>query len=179
MALVIPGLGTVMKDGDWFVTEPRQVPALGGPCRFLIDGYNPQGDDAQDLAACVETFCSLDTSALKSASAHVFAYYQDVADDVASTTPGFPNIVQPDDVWDFVTLTREPLVQREELDGPWFVALENECAWEPEHGLMLVLKEGRTVTKVSGYDGHLTNRHAFADESVPETAVYWNPFAAR
>lgn len=78
-------------------------------------------------------------------------------------------------VWDFVTLTRQPVVQREQPGGPWFVALENECAWEPEHGLMLVLKEGRTVTKVSEYDGHLTNRHAFADDSIPEDAVYWRP----
>ena len=70
-------------------------------------------------------------------------------------------------------LTREPLVQREQRGGSWFVALENECAWEPEHGLMLVLKEGRAVTKVSEYDGHLTNGHAFANDSIPEDSVYW------
>lgn len=174
MALVIPGLGTVTQDGDWLVTEPREVPALGGRCRFLIDGYDPQ-EETRDLVACVEAFCSLDVSHLESASGHVFDYYRDVASEVASRTPGFPDISQPAQVWDFVTLTREPVVQREEDGGPWFVALENECAWEPEHGLMLVLKEGREVTKVSEYDGHLTNRHAFADDSIPESAVYWNP----
>ena len=75
-------------------------------------------------------------------------------------------------------LTREPFVQRELPGGPWFVALENECDWEPEHGLMLVFKGGRKITKISGYDGHLTNRHAFGDHSIPEDAVYWNPFSA-
>lgn len=72
-------------------------------------------------------------------------------------------------------LTEEPFVAREEPGGPWFVALENECGWEPEHGLMIVLKNGCVVTKVSPYDGHLTNRHAFGDERIPADAVYWNP----
>lgn len=40
MALLIPGLGTVTQDGDWLLTEPREVPALGGSCRFVIDGYD-------------------------------------------------------------------------------------------------------------------------------------------
>jgi len=175
MTLVIPGLGTVVEDGDWFVTEPRLVPVLGGPCRFVIDGYDPR-EDARDLVACVEAFSALDASALMAASAHVFDYYMDVAREVAAHEPDFPDIAQPTEVWDFVTLTREPFVQREEVGGPWFVALDNECAWESEHGLMLVLEEGRRVTKVSEYDGHLTNRHAFGDDSIPETAVYWNPF---
>jgi len=174
MVLVIPGLGMVTQEGDWLLTEPREVPALGGPCRFVIDGYDPQ-EEAHDLVACIEAFCSLGVSHLEAASAHVFDYYRDVASEVASRTPGFPIISEPAQVWDFVTLTREPVVQREEEGGPWFVALENECAWEPEHGLMLVLKEGREVTKVSDYDGHLTNRYAFADDSIPESAIYWNP----
>lgn len=175
MVLAISGLGTVTPDGDWLLTESREVPALGGPCRFVIDGYDLH-EEAQAIVACIDAFCSNGTSQLRAASSHVFDYYRDVATEVASTTPGFPRIAQPEQVWEFVTLTREPVVQREEVGGPWFVVLENECAWEPEHGLMLVLREGREVTKVSGYDGHLTNRDAYADSSIPERAVYWNPF---
>lgn len=172
--MVIPGLCTVTEDGGWLVTELRPVPALGGSCRFLIDGYDPQ-ESAHEIVACVEAFCSFDKSQLQEASVHVFEYYRDVAIEVGTHEPDFPNISQPDQVWDFVTLTREPVVLREQAGEPWFVALENECAWEREHGLMLVLKEGRAVTKVSAYDGPLTNRRAFADDSIPEDAVYWKP----
>lgn len=87
--------------------------------------------------------------------------------------PGFPRVPEHAGVWDFVTLTDAPHVRRDE--GTWFVVLDNECAWEPEHGLMIVLREGREVVKVSEYDGHLTNRHAFADDTIPEGAVYWSP----
>lgn len=33
--------------------------------------------------------------------------------------------------------------------------------WEEEHGLQLIVRDGRTVVKVGGYDGHLTNTDAF------------------
>jgi len=175
--LEIPGLGTLTQDGDWILTAPRPVPILGRACQFVIDGFEPP-EESRGLVACIEAFCSLDPSYLKSASAHVFDYYRDVARDIGSTAPGFPDISQPDQVWNFVRLTQQPFVQREAQGGHWFVALENECDWELEHGLMLVFKAGRELTKVSQYDGHLTNRHAFADVSIPEDAVYWNPFAA-
>lgn len=75
-----------------------------------------------------------------------------------------------------MTLTREPVVERGESGSPWFVVLDNECAWDREHRLMLVLAEGRAVTKVSECDGHLTDRHAYGDGSIPEEAVYGSPF---
>lgn len=167
MNFVIPGLGAVTHDGDWLVTDPRPVPALGKQCRFSIDGFEPQRSSA--LVACVDAFCSLRTADLLVASDDVFAYYQDVAAEVGDE-PGFPGISAAGDVWDFVELGSEPLLQFQ--DGSWFVVLENECAWEPEHGLMLVLREGRRITKVSEFDGHLTNRHAYGDDSIPEDAVY-------
>jgi hypothetical protein len=172
MEITIPGLGAVSEGDDGVVTQPRHVPVLGKLCRFLIDGYEPQY--AASLVECIEAFCSLSPSDLTAASDHVFAFYRDVAEQVAGE-PGFPEISEPADVWHFVSFTAEPIVQRDGAN--WFVVLENECAWEPEHGLMIVLKDGRHVTKVSEYDGHVTNRHAFGDDSIPEDAVYWSPFS--
>ena len=47
-------------------------------------------------------------------------------------------------------------------DGIYF-SLECNCDWEPEHGLQLILRDGTRITKVGGYDGHLTNADAFGD----------------
>ena len=52
-----------------------------------------------------------------------------------------------------------------------YVSIECECAWEPEHGLQLVLQEGRRVTKIGPYDGHLTNSDAFARPDL-EGVIY-------
>ncbi|WP_116951428.1 DUF6985 domain-containing protein [Jiangella endophytica] len=75
--------------------------------------------------------------------------------------PGFPQIPEPRAVWDFVELTGEPYVER--YEATWYVVLENECAWEPQHGLMIMLRDSRAVTKASAYDGHVTNRNAYGD----------------
>jgi hypothetical protein len=52
-----------------------------------------------------------------------------------------------------------------------YVSVECGCDWEVEHGLQLVFKNGLKVNKLGGYDGHLTNSDAFADESL-EDVVY-------
>ena len=43
---------------------------------------------------------------------------------------------------------------------------EANCDWEEEHGLMLVWRNGTTLTKVGGYDGHLTNVNAYANKKM-------------
>ncbi|WP_420847686.1 DUF6985 domain-containing protein [Natronosporangium hydrolyticum] len=47
-----------------------------------------------------------------------------------------------------------------------YVSIECECAWEPEHGLQIVFRDGAAVTKVGPYDGHLTNSAAYADDTL-------------
>jgi hypothetical protein len=66
-------------------------------------------------------------------------------------------IAGPEEVFDHVRFG-EITVERDgpEGDGPVFVSVECECAWEPEHGLQIVFREGRSVTKVGPYDGDLT-----------------------
>ncbi|WP_371681854.1 hypothetical protein [Labrenzia sp. VG12] len=48
-------------------------------------------------------------------------------------------------------------------DDVWYAIMEAECDWEIEHGLMMVWRNGTTLCKVGGYDGHLTNADAYGD----------------
>jgi hypothetical protein len=50
--------------------------------------------------------------------------------------------------------------------------LECECDWEPEHGLQIVFRDGREVTKVGPYDGHLTNSAAYANDDLDGIVYY-------
>ncbi|MFA1544590.1 DUF6985 domain-containing protein, partial [Actinomadura monticuli] len=45
-------------------------------------------------------------------------------------------------------------------------SLECECDWEQEHGLQMVFRDVRTVTKIGPCDGHLTNSAAWGDDSL-------------
>jgi hypothetical protein len=44
--------------------------------------------------------------------------------------------------------------------------------WEPEHGLQIVFRDGRAVTKVGPYGGHLTNSAAHADDTLDGIVYY-------
>jgi hypothetical protein len=74
------------------------------------------------------------------------------------------------DIWQYVSFGDTFIVTRE-VDGPYFEAgiyfdMECNCEWEVEHGLQFVIRGGDVVVKVGPYDGHPTNAHAYADETL-------------
>jgi hypothetical protein len=167
----IPGLGTVAKDAalGWYRSAPISVRILGDiACRFVVDGYDD--DPAQeDFHAAIRAFLALDRAAVEAAAPAIYAYYRDVMDDVlAAGDDGWcVEIGGPHDVLDYVRPGDEPMVKRDRRgDRRVYVSVECECAWEPEHGLQLVFRDGATVTKVGPYDGHLTNAAACNDEKL-------------
>jgi hypothetical protein len=70
---------------------------------------------------------------------------------------GFPSICDPADVWQHIVFG-EVTVGRD--GAAVFVSVESECSWDPEHGLQIVFRAGRAVTKVGPFDGHYTNASA-------------------
>ncbi|MFD0899510.1 DUF6985 domain-containing protein [Actinomadura sediminis] len=151
------------------------VPVLDGAfCRFIIDGYD---DDPapEDFHAAIRTFLSLDASVLALARPSFFAYYRDITNDVlaAGHHDRYVEIRNPEDVLDHVRFKDEPTVARDTYgDRHVHVSLECECDWEPEHGLQVVFRGGRSVTKVGPYDGHLTNSAAYGDDALDGVVYY-------
>jgi len=167
----IPELGVVVEDAElgWYRSAPIPVPVIGGaPCVIVVDGYDD--DPAQeDFHTAIRNFLVLDQSALVQAAPSIYAYYRDVTADVlaAGDDEWHVEISGPDDVLAHVQLGTEPIVSRDSYgDQCVYVSLECECAWEPEHGLQIVFRDGATVTKVGPYDGHLTNSAAYADDDL-------------
>ena len=42
-----------------------------------------------------------------------------------------------------------------------YVQVACECDWEQEHGLQLVFRQGKKLTRISDNDGHLTEADAY------------------
>jgi len=59
-------------------------------------------------------------------------------------------------IWDFVAPIEVFLSRRHRRDNDIYVQIDCECAWEEEHGLQLVFRQGKKLTRISGIDGHLT-----------------------
>ncbi|WP_371820892.1 hypothetical protein [Tsukamurella sp. PLM1] len=138
---------------SWYRTEPLRVDALGGECEFTFEEFEEGAEAA--LAQCIRNFCALDPSVLTAATPALFAYYTSVAEALDYCEDEVPLLTE-DEVWANVTFNRTPHVEFH--DGRWYVISEDECAWEPEHGLQLVFADGAALTRISSYDGHPTHR---------------------
>ena len=170
----IPGLGTVTKDDDfgWYISDEVTINAFGGQaCRVCVEGY----DDDRDKDAFHEAIANLlsaDDRVLSAASASVFEYYEDIRSYLSPNDLADLNIATPADVWRHVQFGGEAIVSRRgNGDCCVYVSIECNCNWEREHGLQIVLRGGRWITKVGPYDGHLTNSDAYARDEY-EDIVY-------
>ncbi|HEX7303625.1 DUF6985 domain-containing protein [Lentzea sp.] len=155
----VPGLGPVTEsDYETLVSAPVPVPLFGGAALpFSLEGY--EDDDApEDYHAAIRAFLALDRTALTAAAPAAFAYYRETYEAFGEGLDDFPRIDGPDEVWDHVTFDRHVVSVLRDGEGTLVhISVECECSWEEEHGLQLVLREGKSVTRVGPYDGHLTD----------------------
>ena len=169
----VPGLGEVTQDegfDDWLRSEPVPVPMFGGqPCRIVLEGY-ADDPDQDAFHAAVANLLAATPAVLRAADEPLFRYYKDFEEYWVGD--GHAPIASADELWRHVRLGDEPMVSRRPHgDRGVYVSVECGCDWEEEHGLQLVFKGGLRVTKLGGYDGHLSNADAFADGSL-EDVVY-------
>lgn len=146
----------------------------GGETRAPIPFFNGQelsvGWDAKEgwtpdgAIAALRNFLALGPADSAAAAPHLFAYWSDVAEAVGpecALEPGRTPPAGPEDIWRLVE-PRHLQLDYDRRDAAIYVVLEAECAWEPEHGLMMCWRDGAKLTKVSGYDGHVSNVRAYA-----------------
>lgn len=70
-------------------------------------------------------------------------------------------IKRNDEIWNFVYPTTIYLTRRHRRDQDIYVFVACECDWEQEHGLQLVFRQGKQLTRISDQDGHLTEADAY------------------
>ena len=166
-AVEVPGLGTFSEGphGD-LVSQSRTIGALGGrQCHFLFEGF--EGDPhPEDFIQAVQNLLAADRTLLAGATQYVHQYCVDMQKLWGNEAPTL-DISEPADVWRYVDLGTELCVSRDHGAGrDVFVSLECNCAWEVEHGLQLVFRNGREISKVGPFDGHVSNESAYANERL-------------
>ncbi|TWC76418.1 hypothetical protein FB593_12137 [Rhizobium sp. SJZ105] len=137
----------------------------------LVEGPDP---DAPASAAALASFLALTKADRLSDTRHVFAFYKDYYEEAGrpewlDAEIGIPE--SPADIWDHVIPGPVSVEKGRRDDENWYVVMQAECGWDAERGLMMVWRNGATLTRVGGYNGHLTNVNAYADPAL-ETVVY-------
>jgi hypothetical protein len=94
-------------------------------------------------------FLQLDLNNKINDTQKVYDYYLEILK-YGYTSP--LKIDTPQDIWNFVN-PNEIIIHWDE-SGDYYLCVDCDCEWEQEHGLQLVFKNGITLTRASGNDGH-------------------------
>jgi hypothetical protein len=70
-------------------------------------------------------------------------------------------IKNKNEIWNFIQPTEIYVTRRPYKERDVYVQIACECDWEQEHGLQLVFRQGKKLTRISEQDGHLTEADAF------------------
>ena len=132
----------------------------------VLDIFEPP-ETSQEQAALV-AFATLAAKDRLADSQHLFAYYQDTRardddPDWHDSQMGVP--ATPQDIWPHVSVF-SVCARTNPDDGLAYVMVSGNCAWEQEHGLLMVWREGQILNKVGGYDDHETNEYAYGDAAL-------------
>jgi hypothetical protein len=69
--------------------------------------------------------------------------------------------LNPSSVWRHLKPTRVYIMRRVHNEMDIYATLSCECDWDAEHGLQLVFRQGKQLTRVGPEDGHLTDADAW------------------
>lgn len=151
---------------DWWQKPDVPIPFFDGqllPITFM--DFTPEADpgfiNEADLA--LQAFLSKGPADRMEISEHVFQNLELILHEVDYPywSSELRNLNEPAQVWHFVQPIGISLARRPYGEKDMYLDISCECDWEEEHGLQLVFRQGRKLTRVSQIDGHLTDADAY------------------
>jgi hypothetical protein len=167
-----PVLGPLTRDPrfGWHESQPKAVRFLGlDLCRFVLRGYGSNEAHRSEIRRAVQNALDAGPDVLTAAQPYVVQYCEEMLARFVDESRPNVRLEKPSDVWSYVRFGRDLHVRRrvrDDVDDGVYVSIECHCDWEPKHGMQLVLRDGRAVSKVGPHDGHLTNADAYADPNL-------------
>ncbi|RYE56180.1 DUF6985 domain-containing protein [Pedobacter frigiditerrae] len=150
---IVGQIKPVDYDPDFFESAPFPIPYFDNKelkVGFVEPKHEPYLQEADNV---LQNFLNLGIHDRNEGSQLVFKYYSETLKH-GYTKPLEVNTVT--DIWNFVYPT-EIIVHWDE-HADFYLCVSCGCEWEEEHGLQLVFKDGKKLTRASGHDG------GFADE---------------
>lgn len=108
-----------------------------------------------DTDKAIKTFLEKDKNERNEISSLVFENYFDYVNMIGEDV-GIPKIKTKLSVWRYVYPQEIFIKRRSRRDRDIYLNITCECEWEFEHGLQLVFRQGKKLTRVTSQDGHLT-----------------------
>jgi hypothetical protein len=160
-------IGQLTRDkhvADWWRSKEISIPFFDGKSLAIVfTDLDPQEDlsfiDEADIA--LSNFLQLDKRERLKISDLVFNNYSDFFDAIGRPDEYKLNVNKTEDIWSYVHPMEIYITRRSHRDMDIYLQIQCNCDWEEEHGLQLVFRQGRQLTRVSEIDGHLTEADAY------------------
>ncbi len=150
---------------DWWNSKEVKIPFFGNEKLIFIWEFLPEEDKdfINQADRAVANFLKLDLTYRNSISRLVYKNCMDFLNEVGydEADNHLWQIKNQDEIWDFVEPTKIYVKRRPYKDQDIYIQIACNCDWEQEHGLQLVFKQGKKITRVSARDGHLTEADAY------------------
>lgn len=166
-------LGQLKQDyfPDWWKSEPIEIPFFDNQkLTITFMDFEPEEDKAfiEEADKALTYFLQLSSNDRNTISEPVYRNCIDFLDaiDDDEEDESLREINNINEIWNFVSPIEIFVSRRHRRDMDIYIQIACECDWEQEHGLQLVFRQGKKLTRVSGQDGHLTEADAYdiADE---------------
>jgi hypothetical protein len=150
---------------EWWVSQPIAVPYFANAALQIVYEKNEATDNSllQDADAAITNFLHLRAEDKWAITDLVYKNCFDFLNETGYDEADEPlrQIKNKNEIWNFVYPNKIYVKRRHRRDKDIYVTIDCECAWEQEHGLSLVYRQGKQLARISAFDGHLTEADAY------------------
>lgn len=162
-------LGQLTQDSrfqDWWNKEDVGIPFFSNSkLTITFTDFNPDLDKEfiTEADKALSTFMKLGDHERFELSNLVYRNFETIKEEVDYPywSEKLREIENPVEIWNFIQPLGISVTRRPYGDNDVFIDISCKCEWEEEHGLQLVFRQGKKLTRVSQIDGHLTNADAY------------------
>ena len=162
-------LGQLTQDdsfSNWWKSKPFEIPFFDNiELTISFMDCEPENDidflkEADQALTNFFKLNSVDRNAISDLAFKNCLYYleEEGYDEVDDS---FRKLDDKNQIWKFIHPTEIYVTRRPYKERDMYVQIVCECEWEQEHGLQLVFRQGKKLTRISDQDGHLTEADAY------------------
>lgn len=154
------------KFPDWWKSKAFKIPFFNNiELTICFMDFEPNHDTTflQEADQALTNFFKLNSTDRNSISELAYKNCTEFLDEVGydEADDAIRNIKDKDEIWKFIYPSEIYLTRRPYKEQDIYVFVACECEWEQEHGLQLVFRQGKKLTRISDQDGHLTEADAY------------------
>ncbi|RZL50129.1 MAG: hypothetical protein EOP00_05730 [Pedobacter sp.] len=151
---------------DWWKSAEFEIPFFGNDkLTITFMDFEPEHDTTfiAEADQALTHFMKLTIENRNSISELAYKNCMDFLDavEVDKADEPFRQLTDKNEIWKFIHPTEIYVTRRPYQEQDIYVQVACECDWEQEHGLQVVFRQGKKLTRISDQDGHLTEADAY------------------